>query len=666
MAAYTIWVDPVTGNDSNDGLSHANAVKTNTGLHDVIESKANNDEFTINLVNSAKHTWDRAEFVGDVVDCTFTFRGTDSSGNPAWTIVHHEDGSGNLSSQAYLRLDDHAGVTIEYLDFDNTLAPGPSGTWAFITALGTTAGDVLIHYCKINGGATAADGGDEATAIYPYYRESSTGTNTENFTVEYNLIQNADGIMQAWYSDTLTWTFRRNVVSIVDSTETVWTMQHAARTVFEYNTIVLVTSGASLSYRPCISAVYSANNGSESPYPQLILANNVIYKETSGALSGTMSTSYTQIGSGSISNDSTLESGSSIGYNFLYAGPNATAADVASTNGYKDNPFSPDDGTYYSTDLLTTGVTLADVFKDPNSTYDWTPQDGGSALTIEVPKDYRLIVNGADGENGTTPGALPSPTTEYTVTAQITKTVISVGSATTVRIGIANSGQAASGVTVDVTIPSGLSLVSSTPSAGTFDGSTWTVGALADEASELLTLSLLADSGTEGEELTVTGDLGPSPSPDSGGTSTETASVTVSILAPPPEEAAETRAFIDALPLKRPVLTLDVNSRLRTKRNRADEHYLRGDIEEQLWSEFRTARLTLGTEEEVELNLSGVLLGSYLMVESDEPVQVSTLGTSAYLPQSKAVILGQSEITQLAVKNPSTTSTANVLLVVVD
>ena len=98
-----------------------------------------------------------------------------------------------------------------------------------------------------------------------------------------------------------------------------------------------------------------------------------------------------------------------------------------------------------------------------SSTYDPTPADNTASATINVP-DANLVV-----------------------TKAVDDTTPAVGANVAFTVTVTNSGpDAAQSVVVADALPAGLTLVSSSPSVGTYAGGTWTVGTLANGAGATL------------------------------------------------------------------------------------------------------------------------------------------------------------------------------------
>jgi len=81
------------------------------------------------------------------------------------------------------------------------------------------------------------------------------------------------------------------------------------------------------------------------------------------------------------------------------------------------------------------------------------------------------------------------PSTDLIITQIVSSDTPVVGKDVTFTITVQNSGpDEATGVTVTDNIPAGYTLVSATPSLGTWAGTTWTIGKLASGASATLTV----------------------------------------------------------------------------------------------------------------------------------------------------------------------------------
>jgi uncharacterized repeat protein (TIGR01451 family) len=781
MAAITYWVDPVSGNNANDGLSFGNAFENHTGFVDAIQAAGNGNDYTINLVNTGTHAHTAtmgANQIDGQTTSTFLLRGTDSSGNPALAKIE-ADTDVNLVTEPYMYIRENAGITVEYIDWEYIGADSFS-TMAFIYTRDNNPNPATaeFRYCRFKRGelGRTATG---AIAVVAYGVSSRMGLYIHDCYFEgcsnalHSSVPNDDLVNTAFR-------FENNV--IIDRAVS------SALTRF-YNVSFAVTFPITVRNNT-LWEVNDQNNTSALPAmlnesvfsgvrDDLTIRDNVVWFDQPLA-----TTSFTTGGFclGSATGTSTLGPASSVGNNMYYLGVVGGLQDVSGYDTYDGSgPWAPDNGTLYTGDQRFENVADTALFNDVNSTYDWTPD--GSAVALTIAKDLRIKRETTAGTGGTLPGALPAANTTYTlsigasttapdegqdvtltitveaaadatgvvnvtipvgltvtndvpsagsfaagvwtvpltattpetlvltadpdagtggtalqvdvdvdatsapgadaptsdsvtlnvvpktdgsITVQATPDLVSVGEGVTYRVGLSNNGDDATGVEVTVALPASVSLVSANPSAGTYDpvAGLWELASVLDGAAETLDLSVLVEPGSEGATLTTTATITAITPEDSDGAN-DSDSASVSVVQPSLEESPGQVPFIDALPLKRPVLDLSFNTRLRTVRNRSQELYVRSDTENQLWSEHRSQRLVVDASTTTAVGLSGVQIGEFLFVESDSPVEVSFDGTS-FLPASEAVILGGGNYTALSIRNPSPTDPASVLVLVVD
>ncbi|GBE23825.1 large cysteine-rich periplasmic protein OmcB, serovar C precursor [bacterium BMS3Bbin02] len=138
--------------------------------------------------------------------------------------------------------------------------------------------------------------------------------------------------------------------------------------------------------------------------------------------------------------------------------------------------------------------------------------------TVDTGTEGLTIVNTASvstvNETDTNP-ANDSASVSMSVAAvdvSITKTAdvptANPGDTVTFTVTVTNGGpDGATGVEMIDVLPAGLTLVSATPTLGTFAGSTWTLGALSSGASETLIVVATIDAGTAGATITNTAAL---------------------------------------------------------------------------------------------------------------------------------------------------------------
>lgn len=99
------------------------------------------------------------------------------------------------------------------------------------------------------------------------------------------------------------------------------------------------------------------------------------------------------------------------------------------------------------------------------------------------------------------------PSTDLSVTQTASSETPAIGANVTFTITVQNSGpDAASGVMVTDNLPAGYTLVSATPSSGTWSGTSWSVGNLASGASATLTVIAKVNAvGSYVHEVSISG-----------------------------------------------------------------------------------------------------------------------------------------------------------------
>jgi hypothetical protein len=223
----------------------------------------------------------------------------------------------------------------------------------------------------------------------------------------------------------------------------------------------------------------------------------------------------------------------------------------------------------------------------------------------------------------------------------------------------------------EITIPSQMTVDSATPSgSGTYSSGTWSIGSAFGGSDNTLELVLTVNQEVVDQSFDVSGEATAdlNGNPPGGDTSDDTASLTFTGPEELPIDNPDAPArvpFIDTLPTEEPQLFLDTNIRLRTKRNRQQENLLRDDNENVQFYEYRSASVNLATNTSFTLNLGGLDQGSYLMYESDQPIQAAFNG-GTFLPKAEHMAITKGAITSLKLKNPSTSESAKAYVVVVD
>lgn len=111
---------------------------------------------------------------------------------------------------------------------------------------------------------------------------------------------------------------------------------------------------------------------------------------------------------------------------------------------------------------------------------------------------------------------------------------------------------------------------------------------------------------------------------------------------------------------------LSAGSRIETKRNRAQEFYVLDPVEGHTWKEMALRRISVAAASTEAIDLGGVGVGKYLLVESDIAVSVAINNTELAIDDVTSLFLIKGEFTGLWIENKSATTAANVTLAVVD
>ena len=680
MAAITYWVDPLNGNDANDGKSYANRIQTMTQLSTDLQAETDNNDFTVNCLNTADYTTDTTYSNVDVFgknNSTFHFRGvSDSSATPGWVTVKPA-GTGN---NYFFYVRGHTSCLWEYFDFDGTADVGSASKF-YCIGTGSYSNGLRVQYCQFRGGVASTESKSDVDVQAVRNVTGSTTGITDSFHIRYCYFENNGNTFLNSGTITNTTKVYDNVI-IWNVTDTInyiaWNIiGGAAGWSFSFydNTIYLRWNNTSTTLTGLIRCTEFSDNLNWDFY------NNILFGETQ--YTSPSATAFVT-GSGG-SPTSSFTAITAIGYNLYLLSEDTDPGFVFTEGAYNGAlPWDPDvtgPPDLYTGDIYNDSADGDAYFLDRASTYTWTPTD--SSLDIDIAMDLRLIAETTSGLAGSTMGALPPAVTTYTVTCEVRKTYFKEGKPVSFDITVSNVGTEADDVVLTTSpMPADLNYISANAGQGVFTYNSvskvgsWAVGTLAGGATATLTVGYIAPFGVEDDQvMTATWDSGSIGASDG---STLTATATAIPLSSTggggggdggdPGDNPATVPFIDTLPLQGDIHDMDINLRIATFRNREREQYVRSDVEGTRWAEARILRANIATNTATSINLGGIEQGHYLLVESDEPVMVSVNGTAVadYMPQAKAVVLIDTEIEELAVKNSSTTTAANVLIAVVD
>ena len=162
---------------------------------------------------------------------------------------------------------------------------------------------------------------------------------------------------------------------------------------------------------------------------------------------------------------------------------------------------TPSQGTYVSG----TGVwTVGGIANGSNATLTLRAQVTAGAGGTSIANQARVGATQADHDttNNSASQALAVPLADLAVELSLDNPAPNEGDTLTYLITLANNGpDAATGVQVRDALPVGLSLLSATPSQGSYTSGVWTVGGLASAGTATLALTATVDPGTGGATL---------------------------------------------------------------------------------------------------------------------------------------------------------------------
>lgn len=666
----TYWVDPTRPDDTGDGMSLLTAKKTIPAGLALLTTKGD----ILNLVNSGDHDWPLSASETDInsgagtdftTDPGYTIRGVDSSENPALISIKPAGADG---VRRMVRFRSGSGYNIfENLIFDSLGKVTDTNSHQAIRMRDNGAGPVLIRYSAMLGGPS----GTMSAGTRELFEVDSIGSSTETFQIEYCYFQNADSPLGSavGYGGGLLKTKLDHCVFIYDDTshtragafynQGFWATTDLNVVTLTYNTIY-EEAGGSLGdiffYQPNASIDVNICD----------CHSNFLWRD------GPTATSVGAFMRGSPASTGVTHSGT-IDYNVLLGGPNLDGTELLSYELYQlpwdanDDDAAPPDT--QPNDVVEWTQANTAKFNDPSTTFDWEMPNG---LMITIARDLRPIAHKAAGLGGTAPGALPPAATDYSVTVTSDRLNPEPEENVQLTIVLANSGTDAADVEVTAIIPSGLTYVSHSPTAGTYDQGTglWDVPDLDDGTSETLIINVQVDADQGGNDITfIATQTDGNPSDDSV-PANNTDSVTLSVVdtgdvGDPGGDGA--RPFLDVFPIYAPIWKIDVNTWMKTKKNRVERHALRASAEERSIREISFRRLDLAPTETLALNIGGIQRGRYLIMEATSNVEVSVGDTTLQaLPDASFVFIGAGDFENVQLVNNSATDTATVLIGVTD
>lgn len=643
MATY--YIDPLNGVDGAAGTLGA-PKKTQKGFDTAPAiTLANSDRIGIMNTGSLDIGTSANTYT---INKNVTIFGCDVSGNPANATLT----SGANTVRRHITATAGAVITFDNIIFDFSSRTADANVVDIVWYNGST-GKMTWRGCKLK--ASALGGGTAPAARRALQNmQSNPGTAVAVADFQYCYFENATsfGFWNAVNNESLDHcVFIDDLASVVGFSKNC----NASGLGFTYTNCTSYTViGASVVGAPL-------NLSSLSGTLAVTIHSNLLYKDST--LAGTL-IGFVRDGSGLGTISGT------IGYNGLFTGPNVLVSELY-TNGWYEKKFDPDanDATgsdTYATDVVAYGVTATNLFSNPSGTYNWSTVNG---LTLTLPKDLRPLLYQTSSLSGGVLGALPGATTDIAVSASADVLNPDIDENVTFTVTVTNTGNIASSVVATVTIPSGLTLVSSVATDGTYVGSTWAIGTMTSSDTATLTIVASVDDDTAGEDLVFTAVYTSSDIADSN-SANNSATIIISVL----EDTGDVTdpggggiPYLDTLPIFTITLGRTLNIGIRTRTNRVQTDYHRFDEENEHYREVSQKLIILGTSVTQTINMGGIQRGRFIMIESDIAVRMSVANQSTrFWPASTFLVLSGGEFEVVKINNPSATAQATVKITVTD
>jgi hypothetical protein len=653
MAIITVRADG-TGDYANyyTAIENASAGDTirlvNDGPH-IMPAAANNPSAR-RIRNRGGTSW---------ADPGLIFEGVDEHGNPAMTTVQADPANSSVAFVSFNPDWSADGLNVSYIWFRglrfelwHRLEVGTSNPQTVFTFGSSAPSFLRISDCEFWG----SNGVDPANS-YNYAQVmpslgSQTGTLPRDMIFENNLVVNMRGLVPTMNSDE-DWYVRNNIFithSIThDPPTNAWValglpfsgaLADGVRN-FTHNTILHIASNVS-------NAVSNGGQYSQQMYHH----SNLYYLERRDPVNNhnqLVQTGYNRAAAAV----------GQMGHDLFCVSPsfprNWTSSTAHGYGTYEFNEDFPGGGAWDSRDLHSLSeahdLEFADLFNDTSAPWDWIPND----YTHELPYDLRPTVGRTLALDGSVAGAVQDDiNTAPVITGNQTWSVTA-------------------GNTLEVDASSGLAAVSYDPDS---DPLTWSI---VDNVTHG-TLSLVTNTGAysytpnlsyEGPDQ-FTWEVTDGVVTTSFITGTSDRPVVAFTVDPYPVvdpgegSGAVDPVFLDVLPFFAPDRRVDMVMRLRTKRNRRVHHLMREGFQNERWYESTHRIVHVATNTTRRITLGGVEVAKYLMIETDEPIEVAVNTNTAYWPVTGAVALLNTDVRELHVRNTSTDTVAIVQVAVVD
>ncbi len=393
------WVDPVSGNDGNTGLSFAQAKLTwKAGIDTATAAGAGH---TVNMVNTGVITVPSAAImtVSGITGTSYAspglvVQGTDSSGNPALTEVRFQD---NVTAQSLLDVTGTSAYILVQGFHVNWAANSTASTAKRVVRRNSAnTNHIKVQGCYFHGKSTV--GGQ-------IYQDTALTWTTVGGEVCFNYFYDTNvSVIKVLVAARGTAEMHHNVIEVVTgggTAQTIFDMgsDDAATTDhrFHHNTIVVRLSSNASIMLPVLSddnvaAAGGIKHNHSNIYANYLTAGSDKYRYMDGPGGTPSSAGYSR----------------TIGYNVFYL-PGGLAYQSAA-NGPYWRPWDEDDvdGSGSEPDYWVTDSVSAvnNPFEDDSTSWDW---DTGTGYTLTLTGDLRVSTDSglrAAGKDGSVPGAI--------------------------------------------------------------------------------------------------------------------------------------------------------------------------------------------------------------------------------------------------------------------
>lgn len=652
MATY--WLGE-GGNDGNNGTTYALRKLTTAAALALLTTKGD----ILNVVGTVD--MDTTHYIINGIslgnegtsydDPALIIRGTDSSGDPAMAVL-----LGDATHAAFVTFDDRVNFAIiRGIHFDQSITTNSYTTYPIkIEGIGQTP--ILFQYCIFEGDATEQTPGQRMKACRANafrHADQVGGEFSENEVLAqhcyFDHSSMAADTAHPIHADhcvfyTTTFALAASPVAAVNMDTN--TQRYAVGTKMTNCTLdywhACSTPGGARHFEIVRDYIADTTTSRERE-----VHSNLICVASSELMAAN------QLWNGGMIDGSSVNItgvwGGIVGYNAFVFDDNVvdTIASTSIVDFYKDHYHPDQPNTTTGTKIYDTDVQhdrdVIGSFIEGTSAWTWTDINNGG-YNIDLPKDYRLSWNTSAlitmAEDGGRVGAIQE---------NVNRTPTAIDPTYRADENIVMDISAALGLLNGATDPDAgdtLSITSmGTPAHGTLVSYNITTGSFVYRPDPFY-------SGADSFTYKVS----------DGTTNSATATATIFVF---PASSAVVTNLVDTAPFFRPSLFVETEFRTKWKKNRKKALNESNYTDGQQWNESTSRSIMLTPSATATVTLGGIASAKYLILETDQDIEVSIDGTDKYWPVSKVVAVAMTEFASISLHSLSTTN-AQVILTVVD